>query len=282
MSDNGKKNSMALVPTTLGEVQQLAAIFAKSNLLPPDLKGKEPDVFVAITAGLELGMAPMAALRSIHVVKGKPILSADAMVGVALASGTAEYFANVESTPLIATYETKRRGSPMPQRLSFTIEEARLAGLGGDNGGDNWKKYPAAMLRARAKAALCRDVYPDALAGVYTEDEARGFTEQPAMQRQWQAPPASQVIDAEVVDEKTDENGKALLRSLTEAATLDDLQMLVPALSRIPKDSPAYAELRSLYGKRKVQFEKLAAQAKQASEPAEDETFDPVTGEALG
>jgi hypothetical protein len=125
-------------------------------------------------AGHELGLSPMSALRTIHVVKGKPVLSADVMAGLALSSGLASYFRCVESTAQVATYETHRKGDPSPVRLSFTIQQAQQAGLAG---GDNWRKYPDAMLRARAKAALARDVYPDALAGCYTEDEAQGFRE---------------------------------------------------------------------------------------------------------
>jgi hypothetical protein len=46
----------------------------------------------------------------------------------------------------------------------FTIEEAQAAGLAGK---DNWKKYPAAMLRARCVSALSRAVYPEAVLGIY-------------------------------------------------------------------------------------------------------------------
>ena len=100
--------ALAIVPHTLDEVRSLATQFAKSSLLPPDLRGKEADVFVTILAGAELGMPPMAALRGIHVVKGKPILSADSMVGVVLGRGVAKYFRCTDETPTSVTYEIGR------------------------------------------------------------------------------------------------------------------------------------------------------------------------------
>jgi len=163
--------------TTANEIESLSIMLAKSTLLPVDLRGKEADIAVTVMTGRELGLGPMAALRLIHVVKGRPILSADAMVALVLSSGLAEYFLSVESTDRVATYETQRKGSPIPQRLSYTIEQAHKAGLTGEN----WKKYPEAMLRARAKAALSRDCYPDVLAGCYDPDEVLDFRDPPTV-----------------------------------------------------------------------------------------------------
>jgi len=126
-------------------------------------------VFVTLLAGNELGLTPMASLRAIHVVKGKPILSADTMVAVVLSSGAAEYFMCMAESNDSVTYETKRRSAPKPQSLTWTIEDAKAAGVLGN---DNWKKYPRNMLKARCKSNLARDVYPDVLAGCYEENEA--------------------------------------------------------------------------------------------------------------
>lgn len=160
---------LAIVPSSIQDVDNLASKFSKSSLIPESMRGKEADVFVAIMAGQELGLPPMASLRSIHVVKGRPILSADVMVGLVLGSGVADYFSCVDESATSVTYETRRRGSPHAQRNTWTLDDAKRAGLDGDN----WRKYPRAMLKARCRAALARDVYPDVLAGCYDEDEAR-------------------------------------------------------------------------------------------------------------
>ena len=51
---------------------------------------------------------------------------------------------------------------------SFSIEEAKQAGLLGK---DNWKNYPARMLKHRALSFAARDSFPDVFAGIYTPDE---------------------------------------------------------------------------------------------------------------
>jgi hypothetical protein len=152
-------------------------MMSQSLLIPQALRGKEPDVMVTIMAGMELGIPPMAALRMIHVVQGKPVMGADLIVACAQRSQVCNYFRCLESTDKIATYETCRKGDE-PTKRSFSIDDAKRAQLLSK---DNWKKYPAAMLRARCKADLARDVYPDMVAGVYSLDEAQdidpGFSE---------------------------------------------------------------------------------------------------------
>lgn len=169
MSDNKELaiRPTAIVTSGVTECADLAKRFAQSTLIPEALRGKEADVFVTLLAGQELGLSPMASLRAIHVVKGRPILSADTMVALVLGRGAAAYFRCIEESDERATYETLRVGAPEPQRATWTIADARRAGLTGGN----WTSYPRAMLKARCKASLARDVYPDVLAGCYDESE---------------------------------------------------------------------------------------------------------------
>ena len=90
------------------------------------------------------------------------------MVALVLKSGLAQYFRLVESTDTSCTYETHRKGNPEPTSHTYTIEDAKLAGLLRN---DNWLKIPKPMLRARCSSELGRIDYPDILAGLYTPDE---------------------------------------------------------------------------------------------------------------
>jgi hypothetical protein len=254
--------ALTIVPRTIDEVRTLATMLSKSSLLPPDLRGKEADVAVSILAGQELGMPPMAAIRGVHVVKGKPVLSADAMVGVVLGRGIAKYFRCVEETAETAIYETLRVGDPEPQRMTWTMEDAKRAQLAN---GDNWKKYPRAMLKARCKAALARDVYPDVLAGCYTDDEAREFDDPaprsvPVQQRRAPAPVDGEVVeDAEIVsldgarDKATAAMGE-LLDLIEIADSESELRSLAPRLAALP--DAVKVEARDAY---KVRLEYLRA-----------------------
>lgn len=241
--------AIAIIPRTVDEVRSLAATFSKSALLPEALRGKEADVFVSIMAGAELGLPPMAALRGVHVVKGKPVLSADTMVGIVLGSGLAEYFACIDETAQAVTYETKRKGSPHSQVCTWTLDDAQQAGLNGEN----WKKYPRAMLKARCKAMLARDVYPDALAGCYDEDEARSFANDPPPPAM-RPPPRDEVQDAEVVSETNAEPD--ILADIDIAPSKEALLALVPAISKLPE--AAKKDARTRYSARLRHFEQTA------------------------
>jgi hypothetical protein len=159
---------VVITPKSIEEAERLSGTLSKSQLLPDALRQKPADVLATVLAGAELGLAPMQAIRGIAIIKGKPTLSADTMGAlVKRRQDVCEYLVLKESTPKVATYETKRRGDPSPTTMSFAIEDAQRAGLQGDN----WKKYPAAMLRARALSAICRAVYPDLCLGLYDPDE---------------------------------------------------------------------------------------------------------------
>ncbi len=164
------RQSSAIIPHTFAEVKSMSAELALSRLLPQALQKSPADVMLIIMAGAELGLGPMQSLRGMHVIQGKPVMSSDLMAALVLSRPeVCEYLQLVESSATKATYETKRKGAPKSVTLSFTIEQAKA--VGDLLGKDNWRKYPDAMLRARALAAICRAVYPDLCAGVYDEDE---------------------------------------------------------------------------------------------------------------
>lgn len=164
----------ALVPTTIDEAARLAKIYARSNLIPKAFVGKEAEIFLGISYGMELGFAPLAALRAVTVIQGRTGLYADAMVALVLQSGKAEYFRCAKSDAESATYVSRRRGGGEKTEVSktFSVADAKKAGLLAGN----YNKYPVHMLEARAKSWLARDLYPDVLHGIYGAEELRdGF-----------------------------------------------------------------------------------------------------------
>lgn len=198
MSDALQKytgDEMAMVPRTFAEAQQFAEALSRSRFIPDAFQNKPHDILACIIAGHELGIGPMQALRAIHVVKGKPVLSADLMVALVKRSEVCSYFRLVESTNTLATYETQRRGDPVPTSLTWTIENAKTAKL---TGNPTWGNHPAAMLRARCSSALARAVYPDLVMGIYDEDEGVEVNGGKPIQRN-DAPalPAADVIETD-------------------------------------------------------------------------------------
>lgn len=178
-----------VAPKTIEESEKLSTTLAKSALLPEALRGKQSDILVTLLSGAELGLAPMQALRGIVVIKGKPALSADLMGALVKRNPVCEYLQLVESTATKATYKTKRKGDPEPTTMSFTMEDAKAAGIAGDM----YRKYPANMLRARCLAIICRAVYPDLCLGLYDSDSGELTDGVPTT---WQQQPPEREVNA--------------------------------------------------------------------------------------
>lgn len=153
----------------MGELNSVAMTVAKSGLFG----AKTPEqAFVAIATGMELGLKPMQALRNIVVVQGRPTFSADG--GFAVVRNHPEYggirWEKQDDKEARCVITRVSKGGQLKEEFpgSFTIKEAATAGLANK---DNWKNYPARMLRARALSYACRDAFPDVLNGLYTPDE---------------------------------------------------------------------------------------------------------------
>lgn len=147
-------------------LRQQAEILVKSGFLPPDLNTAEKVIAVLLT-GREIGVPPMQAVRGIHVVNGRPSLSAELMLALGYQNIPGFRFKIDRSTNDIAVVTASRPGHD-PVTITFTIGDAERAGL---HQGANWRKYPAAMLRARATSAVLRIIAPDAIRGFYTPEE---------------------------------------------------------------------------------------------------------------
>jgi hypothetical protein len=159
--------SALLIPTSYDEMYRLAKTMHVSNMFA--LHSPEQAMVVLMT-GLELGFSPAQAFRGIHVIKGKPTLSADMMVAVCKSrADICHYFRVVESTDQQAVYQTHRVGEAEPTTNTFSLGDAERAGL--LRGNENYQKYGPQMLRARAASGLARMVYPDLMLGLYTPDE---------------------------------------------------------------------------------------------------------------
>jgi hypothetical protein len=164
--------SIADVVSAADPLGPTAVVIASSSLAPEALRGKPQDALLVLMTGRELGIGPMQALRMVTVIRGRVTLSADATIALVRRSDQCIEWRMVESTAERATYSTTRRGDTSPTVLTWTMEQARVAGL--VRGGGQWQTYPEAMLRARCAAALARIVYPDLVAGVYDPDELAG------------------------------------------------------------------------------------------------------------
>ena len=157
--------------TTWQAMRSQTEVLVQSGFLPKAVNTVEKALAIALK-GRELGLPMMQSITSIHVIDGKPSISAELMAALVFQRLPGAVLQCIETSNTRATYEAGRPTQKI-LRMSFTIEDAQAAGV---TGKDNWKKYPAAMLRARACSAICRVVFPDAIMGVYTPDELGAIT----------------------------------------------------------------------------------------------------------
>lgn len=141
-----------------------------------------PQALAKMMTGKELGLGMMQALRSIHVIEGKPTLSADLMAGLVqdFCRKHGGYLRTVEQTAERCSIEFKRQEWPDTSSVSFTVAEAQAAGLMKK---DVWRFYTTDMLKARALTRACRTGWPDVCAGLYDPDELGGVIETTATVR---------------------------------------------------------------------------------------------------
>lgn len=253
---------VVITPKSLDEAKNFSAMISKSSLLPPDLRGKEPEILMTIMTGAEIGLAPMQALRAIDIIKGKPTLKAEAMTALVRArKDVCEYLVLRESSAKKCTYETKRVGDPSPTTMSFGIEDAQAAGL---TGNDNYKRFPAAMLRARCGSAICKAVYSDLVLGLYDPDELapeRPSDERATLSVVRSSPPTINSTAIAVAPPPPPDygpNGEPLSEGAKLAVALDEAQSqatldaLTDDIVKLKTSAPAwYAKLRARWGERR-------------------------------
>ena len=174
-----RNTGMSLAPTNFEEALRFSELLANSDLVPRDFKGRPANVLVAVQWGAEIGLGPLQALQGIAVVNGRPTIWGDA--ALALVRGhpacvSVREGVDGEGDARTGWCEVTRRGEE-PQRRTFSVDDAKKAGLWGKQG--PWQQYPARMLQLRARGFALRDVFPDALRGVITTEEARDTPPEP-------------------------------------------------------------------------------------------------------
>ena len=186
----------ALEPTTLQEAMRFSDILAGSTMVPRDFQGKPGNVLVAIQWGREVGLGPLQALQNIAIINGRPSIWGDA--AIALVRGHPDCLSvqegvEGEGEARQGWCEVTRRGE-QPQRRTFSVGDAKRAGLWGKSG--PWTQYPDRMLQLRARGFAIRDVFPDALRGVMTREEAEDMPPEPRHVENLASKPAAPVAPA--------------------------------------------------------------------------------------
>lgn len=180
-----KSNSPARRPPhraiTLEYVEALKAyaeVMFKGGMLPQQKNGPPARTETAaaiIEVGRDVGLPATQALANVMIVRGRPSMWGDAVMGLILSSGLLEYREEwYEGTPgeddHTACYKVKRVGARQERVAKFSVADAKRANLWGKPG--PWTEYPERQMMWRAKSWACRDEFPDVLCGLIFTEEA--------------------------------------------------------------------------------------------------------------
>lgn len=161
----------AIVPTDMDSAYRLAKAVCLAGMAPRGMETPEK-CMIAIMRGLEVGLTPFMALDKIAIVNGRPTIWGDGAIGLVRGSGLCEFIKERiegQGDNRVAVCEAKRRGEVEPIRRTFSIADAKKAGLWGKQG--PWQQYPERMLQMRARAFSLRDGFADVLGGLYLREE---------------------------------------------------------------------------------------------------------------
>lgn len=162
---------------TMGDVVNLAKFISRTEFVPESLRDKQNNdsggarTAAAILTGRELGLPPMTALSSVHMVKGRPGISAEVMRGLVAQRGHEIRFVKVTSQEVtVRGRRAEDRGDDTAwTEVTWSMQDAQLAGLLASQ--PNYKKYPRQMLTARATTELCRLLFADVIHGLRSVEE---------------------------------------------------------------------------------------------------------------
>lgn len=152
-------------------VYSVKDIEVMAQKMAPAFNKSPQDLFTLMMIANAEGINPAHAAQEYDIIKGKAALnSRSAQSRFQRDGGKIEWIKSTDSE--CEAKFSHPNGSDFTAR--WTIEDARKAGLLGK---DNWKGYPADMLRARVLAKGIRACYPACLSGLYTVEEVKDIKE---------------------------------------------------------------------------------------------------------
>lgn len=116
-------------------------------------------------------LPPLELAKRYHFIQGKLSLRADAMLALYRERGGKVIW--IENSDKAAKARWVYDGNDI--EISYTIEDAKAAGLIPAKPGSGWAKFPGAMLVARLTSKAVRLLCPEAVTGVYTPEEVSEF-----------------------------------------------------------------------------------------------------------
>jgi len=165
------------LPATFDELSNMAKAFVASGMFQ-DTK-QLSQAIVKIQAGKELGLAPVYSMQNINMIRNRLTSSANTMAMLVKRSGRYNYRIKEHTEQVCTITFFEQDGGKWVEigESSFSMTDAKRADLVKPDSG--WVKYPRAMLFSRAISQGARIYAPDAIGGMYTDEEVRSIPPRP-------------------------------------------------------------------------------------------------------
>ena len=277
----------------------VAEHLVQTSFVPEGFRNKPHEATAAILSGLEVGLSPMAALRSFDVIQGTAAPRAVTLRAIVQSRG--HEMEVVESTNTRCKMRGRRKGSSQWQEVIWTAERAKQLGLTNKH---NWKAQPQAMLVARATSELARLIAADAILGIaHTVEEltdegeptptvtAQRQTDSPRRTAQRKLAPApepepeppleepktKEPVEGEVVDDEPEEpitsaQSKKMHASFNEAGITDRAERMAYVVDVIGHDVDSSKNLTK--HEASLVIEALIADLDKDQQQSDEPTFD--------
>lgn len=151
-----------------------ANVIADARGLLPAGVVNAPQALLIFEQASALGIPPITGLSNIHIIKGRPTLSAGLMSGLIRQAGhKLRVWVEGNGEEMKAIAELIRSDDPdFTFHAEFSIADARRADLYPGKSDSNWAKYPRAMLKSRVTSEVAREGATDVFIGsAYTPEE---------------------------------------------------------------------------------------------------------------
>lgn len=164
-------------PQLMKTAYNSAKLLSQTDMIPMAYRNKPGNCFIAIDMAARMNVSPLLVMGMLNIVQGNAGWNGQGCI--ALINNCGRF------TPI--EFEEESRDDGYFSCIAYATEKASGKVLKGtkvdrdlaqacgwlDKNGSYWKKMPHQMARYRAAAFFARTYCPDALMGLYTDDELR-------------------------------------------------------------------------------------------------------------
>lgn len=173
-----------IVPSNIEEAYRMAVAIVGGRLAPDSYNNDPQKVMLGLMAAMEAGLPPLAGLRNIAIINGRPAMWGDSLMALVQSKNLITDYneeqvgAHPNSNDLSVWPDEfgvrvtiKRRGQEGAYVGEFTVGDAKRAKLWLNARRVPWIEYPLVMLKHRARAFALRTGFADALMGIAIREE---------------------------------------------------------------------------------------------------------------